>query len=72
MSKIVIWSREIVTRVLPRVVCSVFVIILNALKQLILDRFCFLVNGKGLSVHGAAKQLKMPLSIADYWYKKQI
>lgn len=34
---------------------------------------CFfsLVHDKGLSVRAAAKQLKMPASTADYWYKKK-
>ncbi|KAI8328201.1 hypothetical protein BC941DRAFT_445474 [Chlamydoabsidia padenii] len=39
-------------------------------KSVDTDCFYFLVNEKGLSVHGAAKQLKMPPSTADYWYKK--
>ncbi|KAI9477942.1 MAG: hypothetical protein EXX96DRAFT_453051, partial [Benjaminiella poitrasii] len=41
-------------------------------KSVDMDRFYFLVNEKGLSVHGAAKQLKMPPSTADYWYKKSL
>ncbi|KAG1415261.1 hypothetical protein G6F58_006563 [Rhizopus delemar] len=41
-------------------------------KSVDMDRFYFLVNEKGLSVHGAAKQLKMPPSTADYWHKKSL
>ncbi|KAI8081918.1 uncharacterized protein B0P05DRAFT_66119 [Gilbertella persicaria] len=37
-----------------------------------MDRFFSLVHDKGLSVRAAARQLKMPASTADYWYKKSL